>query len=263
MGRKFTRKMKGGDVDIEAVKSTIVQLKDDVSRITADIETLGKNLELNVVPEVFNEEVKIESEQSELQDKAKQVVDEFNQELINYAKLMKELGDNNNAITKDAKEILLENMKTNKELLETEGITEEWLNSLKINDNVQINDNNNVQINDNNVQQYPIKFKDFNFTIGDLKKLIDHKYINNKTVQKYIDAKKGFYTIYNNKKNYNKEDLIQNFENFLNSNSGNLGLFENFNYTKSIKNNTNGWTFGGRKTKKNKRKSRKNNKSRK
>jgi len=65
MGRKFTRKMKGGDVNIEAVNSTIRQLKEDVSRITADIETLGKDLELNGVHEVVTEEVEPKIQQRE------------------------------------------------------------------------------------------------------------------------------------------------------------------------------------------------------
>lgn len=46
MPRKYTRKLKGGDVNIDAVKTTIIQLKDDVIRISNDIEELGKNLEI-------------------------------------------------------------------------------------------------------------------------------------------------------------------------------------------------------------------------
>jgi hypothetical protein len=54
---------------------------------------------------------------------------------------MKETGDKYNVITKDAKDLLLENMKTNKELLEQEGITEEWLNNIPTTEDVALYDN--------------------------------------------------------------------------------------------------------------------------
>jgi hypothetical protein len=44
MARKYTRKLKGGDVNIEAVKPTIIQLQDDVVKISNDVEELGRNL---------------------------------------------------------------------------------------------------------------------------------------------------------------------------------------------------------------------------
>lgn len=194
MDRNYTRKMRGGIVNIQAVKTTIGQLKDDVSRITADIETLGQDLELNGVPQVVSEEITNESAENKLQYKAKQVVNEFNKELV----------DN-----------------------------------------------------------YPINFKNFNFTIGDLKQLINHKKQKNGREKKYNAAKLGFYEIYNKKNIDTKEDLIKKFEKFLNNN---LNIFGHFKYTGSEKNKTNGWTFGGRKTKKNQKKSRKSrrhNKSRK
>jgi hypothetical protein len=206
MARKFTRKMKGGDVNIEAVNSTIRQLKEDVSRITADIEKLGQDLELNVVPEVFNEEVKIESEQSELQDKAK--------------------------------ELLLENMKTNKELLEKEGITQEWLNSIPTTEDINLYENlkNDIKNKITSIEAY---LKQYCYTDGVLKK--------NERVCK------------------NKDDTITGFENRLNNVSNN-----NIEGLKDLQSNILGYIAknklkvqGGRKTKKNKRKSRKQNKSRK
>ena len=284
MTRNYTRKMRGGDVNIEEVKSTIVQLKDDVLRITDDIETLGKNLELNGVPEVLNKEITNESAENKLQDKAKQVVNEFNQELVDYAKIMKSIIENGTPIKKKDKDFLIENMNTHKTLFENVGITEELLNNVQIDEEVanksaeSVNANeiaesvNNVQIVDNedkkdeqkvNVDKFPIKFKNFNFTIGDLKQLINHKKQNNERVEKYNAAKLGFYEIYNKKKNDSKEELIKKFENFLNNN---LNIFGDFKYTDNEKNKTNGWTFGGRKTKKNQKKSRKSrrhNKSRK
>ena len=275
MDRNYTRKMRGGDVNIEAVKETIGQLKADVSKITDDIEKLGQDLELNGSAEVLNEEVEIESQQSKLQENAKRVENEFNQELVDYVTLMKSLIESGYQIKKKDKDFLIENMNTYKKLFENVGITEELLNNVEIDEEVanksaeSVNANeiaesvNNVQIVDNEdkkdepkvyVDKYPIKFNNFNFTIGDLKELINHKKQNNGRVEKYIDAQLGFYEIYNNKKYYTKEDLIKKFENFLNKN---IKIFGNFKYTKNKKNKTNGWTFGGRKTKKNQKKSRK------
>ena len=274
MARNYTRKMRGGDVNIQAVKETIGQLKADVSKITADIEKLGQDLELNGSAEVLNEEVEIESQQSKLQENAKRVENEFNQELVDYVTLMKSLIESGYQIKKKDKDFLIENMNTYKKLFENVGITEELLNNVEIDEEVanksaeSVNANeiaesvNNVQIVDN-VDQYPIKFKKFNFTIGDLKQLINHKKQNNGRVDKYNAAKLGFDEIYNKKKHDTKEELIKKFENFLNNN---LNIFRDFKYTENEKNKTNGWTFGGRKTKKNQKKSRKSrrhNKSRK
>jgi hypothetical protein len=55
MARKYTRKLKGGELDINAVKSTIIQLKDDVIRISKDVEELGKNLELNKTENIIQD----------------------------------------------------------------------------------------------------------------------------------------------------------------------------------------------------------------
>jgi len=57
MGRKFTRKIKGGDLDIDAVKTTIGQLKDDVITISNDIEKLGLDLGMNENSIVLSEEI--------------------------------------------------------------------------------------------------------------------------------------------------------------------------------------------------------------
>jgi hypothetical protein len=239
MGRKFTRKMKGGDLNIDNVKTTIGQLKDDVIRISNDIEKLGQDLELNVVPEVVTEEVKPEIQQSELQDKAKQVEDEVKQELINYAKIMKEVGDKNNAITKDAKELLLENMKTNKDLLEKEGITQEWLNSIPTMEDINLYEDlkNDIKNKITSIEAY---LKQYCFTDGIFKK-------NERVCQ-------------------NKDDTITVFENRLNKNVSN----NNIDGLKDLQSNILGYIAknklkvqGGRKTKKNQRKSRKHNKSRK
>jgi hypothetical protein len=239
MGRKFTRKMKGGDLNIDNVKTTIGQLKDDVIRISNDIEKLGQDLELNVVPEVVTEEVKHEIQQSELQDKAKQVEDEVKQELINYAKIMKEVGDKNNAITKDAKELLLENMKTNKDLLEKEGISEEWLNSIPTMEDINLYEDlkNDIKNKITSIEAY---LKQYCFTDGIFKK-------NERVCQ-------------------NKDDTITVFENRLNKNVSN----NNIDGLKDLQSNILGYIAknklkvqGGRKTKKNQRKSRKHNKSRK
>jgi hypothetical protein len=239
MARKFTRKMKGGDLNIDNVKTTIGQLKDDVIRISNDIEKLGQDLELNVVPEVVTEEVKPEIQQSELQDKAKQVEDEVKQELINYAKIMKEVGDKNNAITKDAKELLLENMKTNKDLLEKEGITQEWLNSIPTMEDINLYEDlkNDIKNKITSIEAY---LKQYCFTDGIFKK-------NERVCQ-------------------NKDDTITVFENRLNKNVSN----NNIDGLKDLQSNILGYIAknklkvqGGRKTKKNQRKSRKHNKSRK
>ena len=239
MARKFTRKMKGGDLNIDNVKTTIGQLKDDVIRISNDIEKLGQDLELNVVPEVVTEEVTPEIQQSELQDKAKQVEDEVKQELINYANIMKEVGDKNNAITKDAKELLLENMKTNKDLLEKEGITQEWLNSIPTMEDINLYEDlkNDIKNKITSIEAY---LKQYCFTDGILKK-------NERVCQ-------------------NKDDTITVFENRLNKNVSN----NNIDGLKDLQSNILGYIAknklklqGGRKTKKNKRKSRKHNKSRK
>ena len=239
MARKFTRKMKGGDLNIDNVKTTIGQLKDDVIRISNDIEKLGQDLELNVVPEVVTEEVKPEIQQSELQDKAKQVEDEVKQELINYAKIMKEVGDKNNAITKDVKELLLENMKTNKDLLEKEGITQEWLNSIPTMEDINLYEDlkNDIKNKITSIEAY---LKQYCFTDGIFKK-------NERVCQ-------------------NKDDTITVFENRLNKNVSN----NNIDGLKDLQSNILGYIAknklkvqGGRKTKKNQRKSRKHNKSRK
>jgi len=46
MGKKYTRKNIGGDVDITQVKETIEKLKIDINQITEDVNELGKRLEL-------------------------------------------------------------------------------------------------------------------------------------------------------------------------------------------------------------------------
>jgi hypothetical protein len=56
MPRKYTRKIKGGNLNIENIKPNIQQLQEDVIRISKDVEELGKNLGLsvpehNVIPE--------------------------------------------------------------------------------------------------------------------------------------------------------------------------------------------------------------------
>jgi len=239
MGRKFTRKMKGGDLNIDNVKTTIGQLKDDVIRISNDIEKLGQDLELNVVPEVVTEEVKFESEQSKLQDKANQLVDKTKNNVLEYAKIMKEVGDKNNAITKDAKELLLENMKTNKDLLEKEGITQEWLNSIPTMEDINLYEDlkNDIKNKITSIEAY---LKQYCFTDGIFKK-------NERVCQ-------------------NKDDTITVFENRLNKNVSN----NNIDGLKDLQSNILGYIAknklkvqGGRKTKKNQRKSRKHNKSRK
>jgi hypothetical protein len=238
MARKFTRKMKGGDVNIEAVNSTIRQLKEDVSRITADIETLGKNLELNVVPEVVTEKVEPKIQQNELQYKAERVVNDFNQELTDYAKIMKEVGDNYNEIAKSEKEILLENMKTNEDLFKKEGITEELLNSIPTREDINLYENlkNDIKNKILSIEDY---LKQYCYTDGVFKK--------NESVCE------------------NKYKTITGFENRLNNVSNN-----NIKGLKDLQKNISGYIAknklkvqGGRKTKKNQRKSRKHNKSRK
>jgi hypothetical protein len=231
MGRKFTRKMKGGDVIIDNVKTTIGQLKADVIKISNDIEKLGQDLELNVVPEVVTEEVKFESEseQSKLQDKAKQVVNKAKQGLIDFAKIIKEVGDEGNAISKDTKEILLEK----------EGISEEWLNSIPTMEDINLYDELKNDIK-NKILSIEAYLKQYCFTDGMLKK-------NEKVCQ-------------------NKDDTITVFENRLNKNVSN----NNIEGLKDLQRNILGYIAknklkvqGGRKTKKNQRKSRKHNKSRK
>ena len=231
--------MKGGDLNIDNVKTTIGQLKDDVIRISNDIEKLGQDLELNVVPEVVTEEVKFESEQSKLQDKANQLVDKTKNNVLEYAKIMKEVGDKNNAITKDAKELLLENMKTNKDLLEKEGITQEWLNSIPTMEDINLYEDlkNDIKNKITSIEAY---LKQYCFTDGIFKK-------NERVCQ-------------------NKDDTITVFENRLNKNVSN----NNIDGLKDLQSNILGYIAknklkvqGGRKTKKNQRKSRKHNKSRK
>lgn len=241
--------MRGGNVNIEAVKTTISQLKDDVSRITIDIETLGKNLELNGVPEVLNEEITSKEQQNEFQDgnddlrnKQMQLVDEANNQLLEYAKIMKELGDKRNALPRAAKELLVENMKTNKDLLETEGITEEWLNSMKIEEDINSYEDlkNDIKNKITSIEAY---LKQYCYTDGGFKK--------NETVCQ------------------NKDNTLQVFENRLNKNVSN----DNIEGLKDLQSNISGYIVknklnvqGGRKTKKNQKKSRKSrrhNKSRK
>lgn len=249
MARNYTRKMRGGDVNIEEVKSTIVQLKEDVSRITIDIETLGKNLELNGVPEVLSEEITNESAENELQDgnddlrnKQMQLVDEANNQLLEYAKIMKELGDKRNALPRAAKELLLENMKTNKALLEETGISEEWLNSMKIEEDINLYEDlkNDIKHKITSIEAY---LKQYCYTDGVFKK-------NEKVCQ-------------------NKDNTLKVFENRLNKNVSN----DNIQGLKDLKSNISYYIHnnklkiqGGRKTKKNQKKSRKSrrhNKSRK
>jgi hypothetical protein len=208
MGGKFTRKMKGGDVNIEAVKSTIGQLKDDVSRITADIETLGKNLELNGVPEVVSEEVKPEVD----------VLLENNNDLLT----IQENATNNNFTEVPSKE------------------------EIKIYD-------------------IELLFKDNKITIGNLKKLIDSKKNIPSSDDRYSTAYDTFYRMINNNKDSDELTIKTRFQNFLNNNEKTIFIdLHPLIQKQRQKNNknTSGWTFGGRKTKKNQRKSRKNNKSR-
>lgn len=209
MGRKFTRKMKGGDVNIDDVKSTIGQLKDDVIRISNDIEKLGKDLELNVVPEVVTEEVNPEVD------------------------------------------VLLEN---NNDLL-----------------TIQENDTNNEingspKINLSDIKSFELSFKGNKITIGKLEDLIKFKQNVPSSSNKYKDAYDKFYRILNNNKDLDEETIKSRFQNFLNNNEQTIfELLRPLTIQERQQNNknTSGWTFGGRKTKKNKRKSRKHNKSRK
>ena len=250
MTRNYTRKMRGGEVNIEMVKTTIGQLKEDVSRITADIETLGKNLELNGSPEVLSEQVNNEIQQNEIQqneiqvsndelrNKQMQVVDEVNNNLLEYAKIMKELGDERKALPRAAKELLLENMKTNKTLLEEEGISEEWLNSMKTEEDINLYEDLKKDIK-NKITSIEAYLNQYCYTDGVFKK-------TEKVCQ-------------------NKDNSLQVFGNSLNKNVSN----NNIEGLKDLQTNISGYIArnklkvqGGRKTKKNQKKSRNSNKSR-
>ena len=65
MARKYTRKLKGGDVNIAVVNETIEQLKNDVRQMSMDVDELGKKLGImnenipqqDVTPEIVAPEV--------------------------------------------------------------------------------------------------------------------------------------------------------------------------------------------------------------
>jgi hypothetical protein len=256
MARKFTRKMKGGDVKIEQVKSTIGQLQEDVIKIKTDIDQLGKDLGLNGSAEVLNEEVEVKSQQSKLQDKAKQVVNEFDEELVNYVTLMKSIIESGIPIKKEDKDFLIKNMNKNKTLFEDVGITEDLLNTAENIDNSQTTKEN----------EYNMLKKELIRDIEIKKEIFKEKCNNNNlfnTVNKdtCTDIRRG---------NNNM------FENWLNTISNadkekdiNIKLAKleglNKNYSGYIAKNKSKFQ-GGRKTKKNQKKSRKSrrhNKSRK
>jgi hypothetical protein len=242
MPRKYTRKLKGGDVNIDAVKNTIIQLKDDVIRISNDIEELGKNLELNkqeiVEQPVQPPQVTIEHREPQTQINQQQL----QENLQNYSRLMKETGDTYHANTKDAKELLLENIKTNKELLEQEGITEEWLNNIPTTEDVALYDDlkNDIKNKIISIEDY---LKSHCFTNGFLNKeppcankdtTIDgfEKTLKKNETNEYVDIAKKINSL---------QALQSNVSNYINN------IKKKFN----IKN-------GGNKTKKQQQKSKKN-----
>ena len=107
MARKFTRKMKGGVVNINDVKLTIGQLKDDVSRISNDIEKLGQDLELNIVPQVVTEDAITTSNNVELIDNKEnirnsrlRVLDKTKNDVLEYAKGNNFIETNNEKLKK-------------------------------------------------------------------------------------------------------------------------------------------------------------------
>jgi hypothetical protein len=209
MARKFTRKMKGGDLNIDNVKTTIGQLKDDVIRISNDIEKLGKDLELNGVHEVVTEEVTPEVD----------VLLENNNDLLTIQE-----NDTNNEITGSPKTNL------------------------------------------SDIKSFELSFKGNKITIGKLEDLIKFKKNVDNYSDKYKNAYDKFYRILNNNKDLDEETIKSRFQNFLNNNEKTIfELLRPLTIQERQKNNknTSGWTFGGRKTKKNQRKSRKHNKSRK
>jgi phage shock protein A len=65
MARKYTRKLKGGDVNIAVVNETIEQLKNDVRQMSMDVDELGKKLGImnenipqqDVTPEIVAPEI--------------------------------------------------------------------------------------------------------------------------------------------------------------------------------------------------------------
>jgi hypothetical protein len=285
MGRKFTRKMKGGDVDIKVVKSTIDKLKNDVSTITADIQELGKNLGLNGSAEVLNEEVEVKSQQSKLQDKAKQVVNDFDEELVNYVTLMKSIIESGIPIKKEDKDFLIENMNKNKTLFEDVGITEDLLNTVQIDEEVSnksAESVNTVQIvNNEEVANKSAENIDNSQTTKENEyNMLKEEIIRDIKIKKEIFKEKCNNNLFNTDNKKTCTDIRRGnnnmFENWLNTISNadkekdiNIKLAKleglNKNYSGYIAKNKSKFQ-GGRKTKKNQKKSRKSrrhNKSRK
>jgi len=238
MARKYTRKLKGGEVDINAVKSTIIQLKDDVIRISKDVEELGKNLELNKTENIIQVNQQQPPDENIVQnnnniDANKQQIQE---NLQNYAKIIKETGDTYNAITKDAKDLLVQNMVTNKDLLEKEGITEDWLNNMPTQEDINLYENLRNDIK-NKIISIEAYLKQYCYTDGVFKK--------------------------NEPVCANKDNTIRAFENTVHKNESNDNINNKLSSLQNLQQNILGYIsknklkVGGRKSKKNQKKSKK------
>ena len=244
MAKKYTRKLKGGEVDINAVKSTIIQLKDDVIRISKDVEELGKNLELNKTENIIQDNQQSQTDENVVQNNNNIDAnkEQMQKNLQNYAKIIKETGDTYNAITKDAKDLLLQNMVTNKDLLEKEGITEEWLNNMPTQEDINLYENLRNDIK-NKIISIEAYLKQYCYTDGVFKK--------------------------NEPVCANKDNTLRAFENTLHKNESNENMNNKVSSLQNLQQNISGYIaknklkVGGRKTKKTQKKSRKNNKSRK
>lgn len=259
--------MKGGDVKIEEVKKTIGQLQEDVIKIKTDIDQLGKDLGLNGSAEVLNEEVEVKSQQSKLQDKAKQVVNEFDEELVNYVTLMKSIIESGIPIKKEDKDFLIENMNKNKTLFEDVGITEDLLNTVQIDEEVSNKSAENIDNSQTTKENEYNMLKEKIIRDIEIKKEIFKEKCNNNNLfntdnkNTCTDIRRGNNTMFENWLNTisnadNEEDINIKLEKL-------EGL--NKNYSGYIAKNKSKFQ-GGRKTKKNQKKSRKSrrhNKSRK
>ena len=244
MARKYTRKLKGGEVDINAVKSTIIQLKDDVIRISKDVEELGKNLELNKTENIIQDNQEPLPNENVVQNtnNIHANKEQMQENLQNYAKIIKKTGDTYKAIMKDAKDLLLQNMVTNKDLLEKEGITEDWLNNMPTEEDINLYEDLRNDIK-NKIISIEAYLKQYCYTDGVFKR------------KELVCA--------------NKDDTLSGFENKLQKNESNDNINNKVSSLQDLQQNISGYItrnklkVGGRKTKKNQKKSRKNNKSRK
>ena len=244
MARKYTRKLKGGELDINAVKSTIIQLKDDVIKISNDVEELGRNLELNKTENIIQDNQQQPPNENIVQNtnNIHANKEQIQENLQNYAKIIKETGDTYNAITKDAKDLLLQNMVTNKDLLEKEGITEDWLNNMPTQEDINLYEDLRNDIK-NKIISIEAYLKLYCYTDGVFKKT------------EPVCA--------------NKDNTLRSFENTIQKNESNDNINNKVSSLQNLKQNISGYItrnklkLGGRKTKKNQKKSRKNNKSRK